>query len=411
MSSLETTFSFVSISESESPIMANREEEEEEESVVCNDISFDLLENILSRLDAKSVKKCECVCKSWLSLLRTQYFMNLHLNSQQLPRVIFINYREASNSHDLSICSLGNGLFSEISLNQLPYSAMDSSSDDDESCSLSFIGSDKGIIGISDSRDNKLSPLYYIWNPTTNESKKLPPLNLIEDEYYRLRGLGYDPLTNDLKVVVFTSRLKKGHKIAIYSMRSNSWKAITMSNLFPEFKSVRVTPSISTSINVNNFIHWYICYRNGNTSDEEDDPEIFTGIIAFDISKEKFNLVKLPQVEKGNNGGDIAKIFGCLSMIYVDEVTIVHVWVMKNYGDSDSWYEYLSFSLNDLILTKLGKFCRIRFLSDEILIVTLFLTGYICWYDSKSKTIQIISKRYPVIEFTTYVESVLRLNE
>ncbi|KAF4377879.1 hypothetical protein G4B88_031545 [Cannabis sativa] len=236
-----------------SPIMANPDEEEEE-SVVCNDIAFDLLENILSRLDAKSVKKC----------------------------------------------------------------------------------SDKGIIGISDHRVNIFCPLYYLWNPTTNESKKLPPLDFIEDKSYRLRGLGYDPLTNDFKVVVFTSQLKEGHKIGIYSSRSNSWKAITMPNLFPEFESVIVTPFMSMSINVNNFIHWSICYKNGNTSDDKD-LEFSTGIVAFDISKEKFNLIKLPQVKKGNDGVDIAKIFGCLSMIYVDEDTVFHVWVMKNYGDSNSW--------------------------------------------------------------------------
>ncbi|KAM6570270.1 hypothetical protein CsatB_018255 [Cannabis sativa] len=335
--------------------MANPDEEEEE-SVVCNDIAFDLLENILSRLDAKSVKKCECVCKSWLSLLRTQYFMNLHLNRQQLPR------------------------------------------------------SDKGIIGISDHRVNIFCPLYYLWNPTTNESKKLPPLDFIEDKSYRLRGLGYDPLTNDFKVVVFTSQLKEGHKIGIYSSRSNSWKAITMPNLFPEFESVIVTPFMSMSINVNNFIHWSICYKNGNTSDDKD-LEFSTGIVAFDISKEKFNLIKLPQVKKGNDGVDIAKIFGCLSMIYVDEDTVFHVWVMKNYGDSNSWYKYLSFSLNELIPTRFSKFCRISFLSDEIMLVNLFLTGYFCWYDSKSKMIEILGERYPVFRFTTYAESIFRLNE
>uniref|UniRef100_A0A803R7R0 Uncharacterized protein n=1 Tax=Cannabis sativa TaxID=3483 RepID=A0A803R7R0_CANSA len=67
------------------------------------------------------------------------------------------------------------------------------------------------------------------------------------------------------------------------------------------------------SINVNNFIYWSISYENSNTTNDEDELELFTGIIAFDIGKEKFNLIKLPKFWRGNDGGDIAKIFGWVS--------------------------------------------------------------------------------------------------
>uniref|UniRef100_A0A803QU89 F-box associated beta-propeller type 3 domain-containing protein n=1 Tax=Cannabis sativa TaxID=3483 RepID=A0A803QU89_CANSA len=139
--------------------------------------------------------------------------------------------------------------------------------------------------------------------------------------------LGYDPLTNDFKVVVFTPRhsFKEGHQIGIYSLINNSWKAITKPNLL----LLHHLWALGMSINVNNFIHWSIGYENSNTTDDEDELELFTGIIAFDISKEKFNLIKLPQFERGNDGGDIAKIFGFLSMIYVDEDTVIHIWIMK----------------------------------------------------------------------------------
>ncbi|KAF4384852.1 hypothetical protein G4B88_000248 [Cannabis sativa] len=94
--------------------------------------------------------------------------------------------------------------------------------------------------------------------------------------------LGYDPLTNDFKVVVFTPRhsFKEGHQIGIYSLINNSWKAITKPNLL----LLHHLWALGMSINVNNFIHWSIGYENSNTTDDEDELELFTGIIAFDIS-------------------------------------------------------------------------------------------------------------------------------
>ncbi|KAF4395086.1 hypothetical protein G4B88_017956 [Cannabis sativa] len=68
--------------------MASKREKEER---VFSNIPCDILVEILSRLDDKSLKRCECVSKTWLSLLRTPYFIDLHFHHHPpLPRLAFL---------------------------------------------------------------------------------------------------------------------------------------------------------------------------------------------------------------------------------------------------------------------------------------------------------------------------------
>ncbi|KAF4361646.1 hypothetical protein F8388_007662 [Cannabis sativa] len=364
-------------------------------------IPCDFLGDILSRLDVKSLKRCECVSKSWLSLLRTPYFINLHFKRQQ-PCAVFLQKKVRRFDHHLSICN-GKTLV-EISLHKFPFSEMD------QPPLLFFMGSDYGVLGFYDLMDK----VVYLWNPTINESRQLPQLGHNCSEF----GLGYDPLTNDIKVVKFSSldgsgvvntcnKFKEGNQIGIYSLRSNSWKTMKMPNIFSKFESsstsnIIVYPLMGCSIVVNECIHWMIGLGNKTDCDQSS-----SGIVAFDISMEKFNLINSPQIVKGSNVKKLANFSGWLSFFTLNEVHVVDIWVMKKYGDSDSWFKHFSVNLQSLLPNRFGSHSRCipkDLLSNGNLLISC--TGSDDWYsyDTRNKRLENMGERIGVRGLTTYVE-------
>ncbi|KAF4395104.1 hypothetical protein G4B88_017974 [Cannabis sativa] len=231
---------------------SKREKEEDEKGIPC-----DFLMEILSRLDAKSLKLCECVSKSWLSLLRAPYFIDLHFHHHPpLPRLVFLHDKTKRFVHSLSICD--SETFAEISSHKFPFIEKGTTK-------LTLMGSDNGVLGFSQ------GDRIYLWNPTINEFKQLPPSTPCVCDY-TVVGLGYDHLTTDFKVVQFTSIdedgneagfssvFKEGNPVWIYSLRSNSWKKMAMPNLLSDFEiptsDLTITRVVGCSVVVMACINW-----------------------------------------------------------------------------------------------------------------------------------------------------------
>ncbi|XP_062115987.1 F-box protein CPR1-like [Humulus lupulus] len=383
-----------------------------EKGVVFNNFPCDSLGDVLSRLDAKSLKRCECVSKSWLSLLRTPYFIKLHLQ-RQLPRVVFLQKKVRKFDHTLSICDCES--FAEISSRKFPFNERNYSSP-------LFMGSDNGVLGLFCFKTDVI----HLWNPTINESKELPsfPHSTCNDS---VLGLGFDPLTADFKVVRFTSLdengvvrndthnlFKEGNQVWIYSLRSNSWKTMAMPNIFSDFEiptfDIIITAGVGCSIVFNECIHWMVWFVNRTGYHQSS-----LGIVSFDISMENFKLLKSPQIVKleRDHGSNLANFSGCLSFFTLNEFQVAEIWVMKKYGDSDSWFKYLSVNLLSLLPNRFGQRCSyipVGFLSNGILVISCTETD--CWYcyDTKSKRLENVGERFGVSDFTTYVESTFKLN-
>ncbi|PON92488.1 F-box domain containing protein [Trema orientale] len=136
----------------------------------------DVILEILLRLDAKSLMRFKCVCKSWKSLISHSVFINLH-RKHQLPYTIFANSLEPSE-----ILSIGHSKnFNKIS--ELRFPLVDFKS---------IEGSDNGILCLSGDNDT-----IYLWNPAINQVRKLPSPPI---SGFRL-GFGYSTMTKDFKVV------------------------------------------------------------------------------------------------------------------------------------------------------------------------------------------------------------------
>ncbi|XP_062115977.1 F-box protein CPR1-like [Humulus lupulus] len=384
--------------------MEEKPENEEEKGAIHN-IPWAFLGDILSRLDAKSLKRCECVSKSWLSLIRNWDFIHLHLK-RQLPCVVFLQKKVRRFNYTLSTCNWEN--FAEISSQKFPKFKRR------RPPLLLFMGSDNGILGLYDLRNKKV----YLWNPTIKVSKTLS-FSPHSELNHSVLGLGYDPFTTDFKVVMVSCPVEKGvigthnlfkagNQVGIYSLRSNSWKTMAMPDIFSDFEpytsDIIIYTSLSCSIVVNEAIHWKICYRNSLYHDQ-----LSLGIVAFGLRMENFKLIKSPQIVEGSHVKKLANFSGCLSFFTFDEVQVVEVWVMKKYGDSESWFKYLSVNLLSLLPNWVGRhpICTpVSFLSNGILVISCIETGYWCWYDTKSKRLENMCRRFGVSDFTTYVESI-----
>lgn len=384
-----------------------------EEERVFFYIPCDFVQEILSRLDVKSLMRCQCVCKAWLSLIRNPDFINLHLKRQP-PYLLVHKIARSGNEgfeHMLSVHSSEN--FDEISSHRLPMNHRPL---------MMLTGNDNGILCFYDLKDDMVC----LWNPTIREFKTLPPCPPTPPQWERTHsrlGLGYDMLTTDFKVVMVTTRddtgyrnlnlFRRDNQVGVYSLASNAWKTKKMPNLFSEFESgYDLTTYIDyrcSSVVINGSIHWMVCF--GRSADYHNSS---LGIVVFDLSTEIFKLAKSPPTVKGSNVKRLGKLSECLAFFTFDEFgsQLVEVWVMKKYGVWDSWFKYLSLDLFSLRPNSIGSYpgyFPVGFLSNGNMVFSWPESGYWCSYDPKSNNLKILCPRLGVSEFTTFVTSIFKL--
>ncbi|KAI5432612.1 hypothetical protein KIW84_020061 [Lathyrus oleraceus] len=216
---------------------------------VGNYISDDIALSILSKLPLKSLKRFECVRKSWSLLSDNPSFMSLYRHN------FFSKYSYNDDTSlilhlhdDEKLCSLSGESFENMVELELPQQI-------DHMKFLGF-GCANGILCFEEPLINKI----VLWNPTTNELKIIPlspfesfspPATLNFDApvsfvtYLNLNGFGYDYVADDYKLVRNTTIICKFHTVwpsdrdlllgrdeslkpfwEIYSLKTNSWKKL-----------------------------------------------------------------------------------------------------------------------------------------------------------------------------------------
>lgn len=354
----------------------------------------DIIQDVLLRLDVKSLRICECVCKSWKTLIRQPSFINNHLKRQSSSVIIYStpsSYRRLSESFD------------EIEIydrERFPTAA-----------SLVLEGGDKGVLCLSQQKENKI----YLWNPATNEFKTLPlpPPCSWQDPFVRF-GFGYDPSANEFKVVRVCSRkfLKWFHEISVYGWRSNSWKRMEMPNLF---FNVWILSDYNLSVVVSGSIHWVAHCAD----DDEDVGFYYFGIVAFDVSKEHFKLIDPPQ-GKQRKKFLTGKLNECLSLVVGEShyVWKFDIWVMKEYGVSDSWIKQVKVDMNscldgDLRFPQPHKEDWVKLLAfgnkGNVLLQFRF---NLFWYDLESHRVKYLypdSLKTAFVHLINYAETIIHI--
>lgn len=192
-------------------------------------------------------------------------------------------------------------------------------------------------------------------------------------------GFGYDPITDDYKVVRLVylhgwdERSFQGEEpsvVQIYSLRTNAWRTI------PGPGHRYIIKEQSLSVFVNGSVHWLAHVGNVDTDSEDDysdDDPPCNVIFTFNIRDEVFRKMDVPKYYEDTFdlnmmvalvGGKLALVPGNFNLW--SSKARYSVWVMKEYGLAESWTKLynirigpdlenvVGFAKNEVIVNKYG---------------------------------------------------------
>ena len=263
---------------------------------VSNSIPNHLAPSILSNLPIKSLKRFECVRKSWTLLFQTPYFISL------FHRRFFSNNHSYSYYDDTSILlyqaindnkpvlySLSGERFENRAKLDWPnplhedypkFEISGSSSINEIFCLISYFQPNIRVV---------------LWNPATQEFKVVPtsPIEFESDMNLEINkhGFGYDCVRDDYKVirrvlcfpksdinVIMPEDTTYDPFWEIYSLRSNSWSKIEFD--FPvDFEEKGV------------FLDGVFPWWGLNEIIDDEDDEAY--LLSFDLSIEVFTITPI----------------------------------------------------------------------------------------------------------------------
>lgn len=326
----------------------------------------EIIVEILSRISpVKSLMRFKCVCKSWLSLISTDSnFINKHLSHQIQNDEYDLLVLEGDwfTWSDLSFSTYNSKTYNQITTFQFPIEPVE--------C-LYVIGTYNGLFLLQITYDWGLM----LFNPTTRELKSIP----IDQPKHQSQcpnkdlGFGYDSFKEDYKIVTryHANDMPNSCEAFVYSFAMNSWRIIN-GEVAKDYDI-----SCSNQVVVNGCIHWL-----GNCWIKKDE---FI-IIAFDLHKEEFEKMEVPDCKIQKCESRLGELQGCLSIFVVDhfdQFDKFDIWAMKYYGSSKSWTKQITFTWPILCPSLLGfgrdgKVFFSQLLDDK--------TRYI-WYDPKNKQV------------------------
>ena len=189
---------------------------------------------------------------------------------------------------------------------------------------------------------------FYLWNPCVRSYVKLPYPNFTfedGDEFIHSIGFGFDPKTNDYKVVRMVSLRddpdcrKDRPTVEVYTLSTGEWRTVT-----PVLSPICILHECETPAFVNGALHWIGFRRN-----EYDDYQLRYFVLVFNLGDEVFHEISLPELPEYNPNQDSSE----LSVVNRNSIALFHencfrgfldIWVMKEYGVASSWTKVFTFT-------------------------------------------------------------------
>ncbi|XP_074313463.1 F-box protein CPR1-like [Silene latifolia] len=221
-------------------------------------------------------------------------------------------------------------------------------------------------------------------NPITRIYRILPKLCIPDFDGYLKYGMCHcldDEFNNDFKVVGFVTYFSPHEndlrEVNIYSLRTNSWRAVECERTTGQW--------MDTTVLVQNHLLVMIFY---------DDDARMTRIGCFDIKAERWsNDVLLPDTISGEISSHsivdghyyyLGELDWKLRFSWYDKNKATYtVWVMKKYGDKSSWVKLMSLPVRGIdevyhpIAYRKGS-------SHELLYISKYIDKYF-WYNLRDK--------------------------
>ncbi|MED6161250.1 hypothetical protein PIB30_058927 [Stylosanthes scabra] len=357
------------------------------EKVSIEHLPEDLLSNILSRLQAKELQKCKFVCKSWFNLIKDPHFVTnyyvvynnnhrFHHHSQknQDNDDLFVIRRPfpSSNKTFISLLSCSNNNNNNNTNKNKEHVTSKvlnppSEYNSDHKYWNEIMGPCNGIYFL-EGKPNLMM------NPSLGQFMALPESHFATpfgaNSLTNYTGFGFDPKTNDYKVVVIKDvwirEPGEEHlgwwRAELYSLNSNSWRKLDAVLPLP----FEIWGSSRVYTFVNNCCHWL-----GYVEDDDDDEfgERKDVVLSFDMVNEAFRKIKVPGVRDSWEESSLTLVpcdesarIGLVVYPAREKEKHYDVWVMKDYWNEDSWVKVYSVGPVQVISRLVGVCGRDQFL-------------------------------------------------
>ncbi|RHN45282.1 putative F-box domain-containing protein [Medicago truncatula] len=367
----------------------------------------DLVSRILTKLPAIELSKCKSICKSWLALITNPQFItnyytiynNQHEHLLVIRRPFLCGLKTYISHLSWNFNDPKKHIISSEIFNP-PYEY-----NSDHKYWTEIMGPCNGIYFLEGNPNVMMNPSLIQFMVLPQSHFTAPQGFYSFSEYY---GFGFDPKTNDYKVVLLkdlwlkeTDERQNGYwNVELYSFNSNSWRKLDAEDLplpFDIWGSSRIYTF------VRNCCHWW-GFIDGNIGDV---------VLAFDMVDERFRKIKVPKIEHSNSSGECFK-----TLVPFDESDTIgvivypvkglekwfDVWVMNDYSDEGSWMKLYSIGPVPVIYKLVGFYGSNRFLwkdSNERLVL----------YEAESGNIRYlqVSGKYDSTRAARYMESLVSL--
>jgi F-box interacting protein len=272
-------------------------------------LPFDLIAEILCMLPVKLLQQLRCLCSSFNSLISDPKFIKKHLRlSTKLRRYNLILgdliSREFVTYHSPITSFLSD---SSLKQTQISYPPVTNTRHGPPL----WVCSCDGILCFTTALGSAL-----LWNPSIRTFKLLPTLKpLPKRAPLTLYSFGYDHFIDNYKVICITC-----NQVSVYTFGTNYWRRI---NDFP-YSGIIIGCGVFLSGTVNWITHAWIA------------------IYSLDLEKETYQKLPLPDLEKDTQT-TLGVLKDCLC-IYASSDLFLDVWVMKEYGNKESWNKLYNIS-------------------------------------------------------------------
>lgn len=273
----------------------------------------------------KTLLRFRCICKSWRAIIDEPGFTFIHLN-------LF------NKNHDATRLLTMEAKGSDPTLN---VEHMKNPTKPTEAI-VSLNGSGTPYVTVMGSANGLLLMGTKSWqialvNPSTKRALDLPraPIAPLINKFNA--AVGFDPLSNDVKVVVIPATLKasyyKVEAMAIYKLSTRSWMSMSVIN--NNNSSCSWYLKAHRPLFSGGALHWLA--RDANNEDDH----CPTHVAIFNLGTEKFNFIRLPNGDKVTEDKARFPLLIGESMGVLDVTSQrLNIRVMRKHGKHLSWTKW-----------------------------------------------------------------------
>ncbi|KAF3446175.1 hypothetical protein FNV43_RR11354 [Rhamnella rubrinervis] len=324
----------------------------------------DLVIKILLKLPVMSIIRFKCVSKSWCSIIKSQSFVDQHMNNSSNNRYVLVNGRIVIPGINNGKCKrVSTGIFSYDTLEAVTARTVSPALPLRQEDNLDHYFRDFWIMGCCNGllltyghgRGRSRDKDFALWNPATGERKVLPTVSSRSQAadknvccVFETVGFGFDAQNNDYKVVMM-HKLQPIYEmqilmcspkparivVEVYSLRSDTWKEVATLVDATALTSIQDKDD-NGGVFINGKYSWIANVKSIYGVKDE--------IISFDMTEEVIVKTPLPNPSisvssfpdgctfiRGREGGDYCKscaqahiIYNNYVLVYKDSLALVN---------------------------------------------------------------------------------------